>query len=40
MSQFSDAYASSTYEGVPLDALQYILPTDTPFTTPHASESQ
>lgn len=40
MSQFSDTYASSNYEGAPLDTLQYLIPDDTPFTTPYASGSQ
>lgn len=40
MSQFSDTYASSNYEGASLDALQYLLPNDTPFITPYASGSQ
>lgn len=39
MSQFSDTYASSNYEGAPLDTLQYLIPDDTPFTTPQTLTS-
>ena len=40
MSQFSNTYASSNYEGAPLDTLQYLILDDTPFTTPYALGSQ
>ena len=40
MSQFSNTYTSSNYEGASLDALQYLLPNDTLFTTPYALRSQ
>lgn len=37
MSQTSDVYPSSVIEGVGIDELQYLIPDDTPFTSPFLS---